>query len=60
MNAHATPLSRRRWLALAGSAAVAPAFVRHACAADVPRFALGIASGQPRAQSVVLWTRLTG
>jgi alkaline phosphatase D len=53
-------LSRRHWLAYAGAAAAAPAFVRHARAADVPRFALGVASGQPRERSVVLWTRLTG
>ncbi|HSB23504.1 MAG TPA: alkaline phosphatase D family protein, partial [Burkholderiaceae bacterium] len=53
-------LSRRCWLAHAGAAALAPAFVRHARAADVPRFALGVASGQPRERSIVLWTRLTG
>ena len=53
-------LSRRRWLAYAGHAVVAPAFVRHARAADVPRFALGVASGQPRERSIVLWTRVTG
>jgi alkaline phosphatase D len=29
-------------------------------AADVPRFALGIASGQPHADGMVLWTRLMG
>ena len=29
-------------------------------AADVARFALGVASGQPRADGMVLWTRLTG
>jgi len=58
---HDSPsLSRRRWLAHAGAAALAPAFVRHARAADVPRFALGVASGQPRERSIVLWTRLTG
>ena len=57
---------RRRFLVaavgLAGAAGlgVAPAFVRTARAADVPRFALGVASGQPRADGVVLWTRLTG
>jgi alkaline phosphatase D len=45
--------------ALAGALALPP-FVRHARAADVQRFALGVASGQPRAQAVVLWTRLTG
>jgi alkaline phosphatase D len=37
-----------------------PAFVRHARAAEAPRFALGVASGTPTASSVVLWTRLTG
>ena len=42
-------------------AAVAlPALVRHVGAADEPRFALGVASGQPRSDRVVLWTRLTG
>ena len=38
----------------------APLFLRHARAADVSRFALGIASGQPQAQGMVLWTRITG
>jgi alkaline phosphatase D len=52
-------LNRRHLLAaLAGGAA--PAFVRHARAADTPRFALGIASGQPQSRTVVLWTMLTG
>jgi alkaline phosphatase D len=52
---------RRRSL-LRGSAALiaAPVLLRHALAADTPRFALGVASGQPRASSVVLWTMLTG
>ena len=52
---------RRRQL-LQGSAALVamPALLRHALAASTPRFALGIASGQPRANSVVLWTMLTG
>jgi alkaline phosphatase D len=55
------PANRRReLLALALAAGVAPAFVRHARAADVQRFALGIASGQPRDDAVVLWTRLSG
>ena len=53
------PLTRRRWLAGAASLA-APAFIPHARAADLPRFELGIASGQPRADGMVLWTRLTG
>jgi alkaline phosphatase D len=42
------------------AAAAAPWFVRHARAADAPRFELGVASGQPRADGVVLWTRLVG
>jgi alkaline phosphatase D len=52
---------RRRQL-LQGSAALVamPALLRHALAESAPRFALGIASGQPRAHSVVLWTMLTG
>lgn len=50
---------RRLGLAAAGLLA-APAFIRHALAADVPRFTLGVASGQPRPHSVVLWTRVTG
>jgi alkaline phosphatase D len=59
MQAHSFSSTRRHCLALAGALALPP-FVRHARAADVPRFALGVASGQPRAQSIVLWTRLTG
>jgi alkaline phosphatase D len=55
---HSTP--RRRLLAAGAAAFAAPLFVRHAGAADVPRFALGVASGHPQPQGVVLWTRLTG
>lgn len=51
---------RRRLLQGAVALSFAPAFLRNARADDVPRFALGIASGQPRADGVVLWTRLTG
>lgn len=51
---------RRRLLALAAAGLAAPAFVRHARAADVPRFTLGVASGAPRPDRLVLWTRLTG
>ena len=43
-----------------GALIVAPALLRHARGADLPRFALGIASGQPRADGMVLWTMLTG
>ena len=35
-------------------------FIRHARAADVDRFTLGVASGSPRPTSVLLWTRLAG
>ena len=57
-------LSRRHVLLLgaagaAGASGCGPAFVRHA-EADVPRFDLGVASGQPHASGMVLWTRLTG
>jgi alkaline phosphatase D len=57
-----TSLTRTRRRLLQGGAALvaAPWLAPHARAADVPRFGLGIASGQPRADSVVLWTRLTG
>ena len=39
---------------------LAPWFIPHARAADLERFALGVASGQPRTDGMVLWTRLTG
>jgi alkaline phosphatase D len=51
---------RRQLLSLVLAAGVAPALLRDARAADVPRFAYGIASGQPCADTVVLWTRLSG
>ena len=51
---------RRRFLSGAAAALAAPWLARGARGADVERFALGIASGQPRADGVVLWTRLTG
>jgi len=52
--------TRRQVLSLSLGTTLAPWFVRHAMAADTPRFALGIASGHPRADRLVLWTRLTG
>ena len=55
-----TACSRRHLLQLALASGVAPSFLRHAQAADVPRFALGIASGHPRPDGMVLWTCLTG
>ncbi len=51
---------RRRFLSGAAAALAAPWLARSARAADVDRFALGVASGQPRADGVVLWTRVTG
>ena len=52
--------TRRELLAALLAAGAAPAFVRHAQAADLPRFALGVASGHPRPDGMVLWTRLMG
>ena len=51
---------RRRLVRGVGALAFAPALLPAAGAADEPRFALGIASGQPHASGMVLWTRLTG
>jgi len=51
---------RRRFLSGAAAALAAPWLAGGARGADVDRFALGIASGQPRADGVVLWTRITG
>jgi alkaline phosphatase D len=59
-------IGRRRLLrtgiALASGAASlgVPFAARAAGGADRPRFGLGVASGHPRADGVVLWTRLTG
>ena len=52
--------ARRHLLTLGAAGWAAPAWVRHARAADLPRFELGVASGQPQPAAVVLWTRLTG
>lgn len=51
---------RRRLLQGAAAAAAAPLFLRHARASDIDRFALGVASGSPRPDRLVLWTRLVG
>jgi alkaline phosphatase D len=57
-------MTLNRRVLLTGLAALttvaAPACLRHARAADTPRFALGLASGQPQSRTVVLWTMLTG
>lgn len=54
--AHA--LSRRRFLALAGSAAAGLAVPRAWAQPSPAPFLLGVASGDPSATGVVLWTRL--
>ena len=50
------PLAR----VLLRAAAAGPAFLPHALAQDVPRFALGVASGDPSLDGFVIWTRLVG
>ena len=60
MNDKPIGLNRRDLLTAVLAAGTAPAFIRNARAQDLPRFALGIASGQPQADRVVLWTMLTG
>ncbi len=62
MSCSQTPTARRRHvLQTTLAAASAPLFVRHAFASDsIERFALGLASGCPRPNGMVLWTRLTG
>ncbi len=61
---HTADTRRRQLLALGASTALGPLaslpFIRHARATDVDRFTLGVASGCPRPDSVVLWTRLLG
>ena len=47
-------LPRRRFLSGAAAAVAAPWLASGSRAADVERFTLGIASGQPRADGVVL------
>ena len=55
------PISARRsFLATLLATGMAPGLVRHARAADIERFTLGVASGQPRPDGMVLWTRVMG
>jgi alkaline phosphatase D len=54
-----TLLPRRALLQAALAAGCAPAWIRHV-AASTPLFTLGVASGSPRAERLVLWTRLLG
>ena len=53
-------MQRRRFVAGAAAVIGIPAFAAAAAHADTPRFSLGIASGQPHAGGMVLWTRLVG
>ncbi len=53
-------MRRRHFVAGAAAAIGVPLLAPSLTRADVPRFALGIASGQPHAAGMVLWTRLTG
>jgi alkaline phosphatase D len=53
-------MKRRRFVNGATALVALPWLASAPRAADVPRFALGVASGQPRADGVVLWTRLMG
>ena len=53
-------LPRRRFLSSAAAVVASPWIASEPRAADVARFSLGVASGQPRADGMVLWTRLTG
>ena len=53
------PTTRRQLLQGSAAFLMAPGLLRHV-RADVPRFALGVASGQPHAHGMVLWTRLSG
>lgn len=57
-----TALPRRRLLQAALAAGTAPVWLKwaHAAGDSIDRFALGVSSGTPRADTVVLWTRLTG
>lgn len=50
-------LDRREWLRASAAALALPAWLRHAGATE-PLFPLGVASGQPRPDGMVLWTRL--
>jgi alkaline phosphatase D len=52
-------LTRRGLLQAALAAGCTPALLRHV-GASIPRFPLGVASGCPRPERLVLWTRLMG
>ncbi|MFG6446740.1 alkaline phosphatase D family protein [Roseateles sp. BYS180W] len=54
------PLARRQLLGAVLAAGVAPGWLRQARAQGVERFAQGVASGFPRPDGMVLWTKLCG
>ena len=59
--ARVVPSAPRRLLLRGAAACIAsPWLASGPRAADTPRFTLGVASGQPRADGMVLWTRLMG
>ena len=61
MNLRRRDLNRAAlWLALCGWSSVRPALAQPAPRWRSNPFTLGVASGQPRPDSVVLWTRLAG
>jgi len=64
MNPSDTLSTRRQalqtWLRWGTAATVGPAVLRLGRASSHSRFLLGVASGQPRPSTVVLWTRLIG
>ncbi len=53
-------MKRRRFVHGATALVALPWLASAPRAADVPRFPFGVASGQPRADGMVLWTRLMG
>jgi alkaline phosphatase D len=53
-------IRRRRFVAGTAAFTAAPWLASESRGADAARFSLGIASGQPHASGMVLWTRLTG
>ena len=52
--------ARRRFLSGAAAVVAAPWLAGSARGAEVERFPLGVASGHPRVDTVVLWTRVMG
>ena len=57
---HSEPRRQALRSGVAALIGVACPYLPDARAADVPRYQLGVASGEPRPDGLVLWTRLTG